>query len=75
VPMATPQNVLVPYGANVSAKLAAVAVPYGTETPGPTLPEVPLPVLLPAIGAAVAGLVSVRRRRVRSRAAGVSDSA
>jgi hypothetical protein len=74
VPMATPQNVLVPYGANVSAKLVAVAVPYGTETPGPSLPEVPLPVLLPAIGAAVFGVVRLRRRRGRNRAAGVSES-
>ena len=29
VPMATPTNVLVPYGANVSAKLVAVAAPLG----------------------------------------------
>ena len=28
VPMATPTNVLLPYGANVSAKLVAVATPY-----------------------------------------------
>jgi hypothetical protein len=28
VPMTTPQNVLIPYGANVSAKLVAVATPY-----------------------------------------------
>ena len=67
VPMESPTNVLVPYGANVSAKLVAVAVPYGSASPSPTLPEVPLPVLLPAIGAAVAGVIGLRRRRARER--------
>src|SRR3954454_9994954 len=58
VPMETPSNVLIPYGANVSAKLVPLVSPYGS-TPGPSLPEVPLPVMLPGIGAVAFGVVGL----------------
>jgi hypothetical protein len=66
VPMGTPTNVLEEYGVNVSAKLVAAVAPYGqvpAGLPSPSLPEVPVAVLLPAIGALVLWLVVRRRRR------------
>ena len=73
VPMNTPQNVLNEYGVNVSAKLVAVATPYG-QLPGPSVPEVPMAVLLPAIGALVIWLVVRRRRRTEDAADASSSS-
>ena len=65
VPMGTPTNVLTDYGDNVSAKLVAATAPFGSVpgSPGPSVPEVPVAVLLPAIGALVLWLVVRRRRR------------
>jgi hypothetical protein len=77
VPMGTPTNVLKEYGVNVSAKLVAAVAPYGelpVGAPSPSLPEVPVAVLLPAIGALVLWLVVRRRRRTEETPDSSSDS-
>jgi len=74
VPMGTPTNVLKEYGVNVSAKLVPAVAPYGQVplgfpgTPSADVPEVPVAVLLPAVGALVFWVVLRRRRRSEAEA-------
>jgi hypothetical protein len=57
-------------GASTPTTIAAVVLPaFGTPVAPPVVPEAPLPVLLPLVGAAVVALAVFRQRRSRPQAA------
>ena len=62
VPMSTPTNVLADYSPNVSAKLVAVAAPYGTALPPVQAPPVPTVPPVPTAPALPAGAPALPRR-------------